>query len=111
MGRKVRRETRNLRISPVILKAYRTGKMIDDHLKLRKNNSFIYYESILGLKKSNYYSGTFTQNGDSLFLNFHNGHKDSSWTGTAVIDSAKKEIILVSANTYFNVNMIITKIR
>lgn len=108
---RVMRETRKLKKSPVTLKASYSGKMTDDHLELRRNNSFAYYSKVLGTQKYVYYAGTFTQSGDSLFLSFHNNYKDSLWTGIAVVDTTNKEITLLATNTYFNKRMNITKFK
>jgi hypothetical protein len=104
---KVMRETRKLRKSPVTLRAYKSGKVTYDKLELRMNNSFAYQSNVLGTQKCVFYAGTFTKNGDTLILNFHNNYKDSLWTGKAVIDTTKKEITLISTNTSFNKQMTI----
>jgi len=107
----VRNETKNLRKSPVTLEAHNAEKKTDDHLKLRENSSFEYSSRIVGTQKSVYYAGTFTKSGDSLFLSFHKNYKDSLWTGLAVIDTAKRQITLISKNTDFNKQMTVTKLK
>jgi hypothetical protein len=105
----VMNETRHLRKSPVTLKAYKSGKVTNDKLELRENNSFAYESYIVGTQKSVYYAGTFTRNQDTLVLNFQNNHKDSLWTGKAVIDSTKNEITLISNDASNNKQLTISK--
>ncbi|HEV8505255.1 MAG TPA: hypothetical protein VGQ53_07650 [Chitinophagaceae bacterium] len=102
-------ETRKLRKSPVTLSAYRSGKVTHDKLELRMNNSFSYQSNVLGTQKSVFYAGTFTKNEDTLFLKFQDDHKDSLWTGMAVIDTTKNEITLISTNPSYNKEMTIGK--
>ena len=107
---KVMRDTRKLRKSPVILNAYNSGNLTEDRFQLRENNSFSYYSRVLGRQKCEYYAGTFTKYKVTLFLSFHDNHKDSLWIGKATIDTIKKEITLILKNTYFNKQMTITKL-
>lgn len=108
---RVMRETRKLRKSPVILSADKTGEITYDKLELRENNSFTYRSQFLGKKKLLFYAGTFVKVGDTLFLNFHNNHKDDLWTGKAVIDKANNEITLISKDSSLDKQMIITKLK
>ncbi|HEV7423615.1 MAG TPA: hypothetical protein VGO21_00305 [Candidatus Paceibacterota bacterium] len=106
---KVMNETRTFRKSPVTQTAYGTGKLTHDKLELRTNNSFSYESYIVGTQKAVFYAGTFTKNGDTLVFNFQNNHKDSLWTGQAVIDTAKNEIILISIDSSYNKEMTMIK--
>jgi hypothetical protein len=105
----VMNETRKLRKSPVIVKAYRSGKLTHDKLALRMNNSFSYESNVTGSQKSVFYAGTFTKNGDTLVLKFQDNHKDSLWTGKAVIDTTSNEITLLSTDPSYNKEMTIAK--
>ena len=73
------------------------------------NNSFAYQSNVLGTQKCVFYAGTFTKNKDTIVLEFQNNHKDSLWTGKAVIDTTKNEITLISTNTSYNKEMTIIK--
>ena len=106
---KVLRETRKSRSSPVTLKAYKSGKKTVDQLELRENNSFFYQSRIAGSQKSVIYAGTFTKKNDTLFLSFHDNHKDSLWTGLAIVDTINKEITLLTKNADYNIQLPIVK--
>jgi hypothetical protein len=103
----VMRETKSLQKSPIVLRATNHGKATDDKLELRENNSFKYQSHLLGTQKITIYAGTFNKIGDTLILHFHNGHKDSLWTGKAVIDRPANTITIFSKDTSFNTQLII----
>jgi len=106
---KVLRETSKSRSSPVTLKAYKSGKKTEDQLELRENNSFIFRSRVAGSQKSVIYAGTFTKKNDTLFLSFQDNHKDSLWTGLAIVDTINKEITLLSKNEDYNIQLPIVK--
>jgi hypothetical protein len=91
----------------VVFIATNYGNLTNDHLKLRANNSFTYSSNIRGSQKIVYYAGTFDQKGDTLLLNFHNNHKDSLWTGKAVIDKAANTITFLAKDATANKEMVI----
>ena len=106
---KVLRETKKSRSSPVVFKAYKSGKETEDQLEIRENNSFLYQSRIVGSQKSAIYAGTFTKKNDTLFLSFHDNHKDSLWTGEAIVDTITKEITILSKNPDYNKQLHIVK--
>jgi hypothetical protein len=106
---KVLRETRESRNSPVVLKAHKSGKETEDQLELRENNSFFYQSRVAGSQKSVIYAGTFTKKNDTLFLSFQDNHKDSLWTGEAIMDTITNEITFLSKNTNYNKQLPIVK--
>ena len=107
----VMRQTRKLKKSPVILRAYNYGKVTNDKLELRENNSFTYQSHVLGTQKIAFYAGTFDKIDDTLILNFHNGHMDSLWTGKAVVDRIANSIILISKDSSSNKQLMIDGIK
>ena len=102
-------ETRKLQESPVILKAANQGNLTNDKLELRANNSFTYSSNVRGTQKIVIYVGTFDPKGDTLFLNFHNNHKDSLWTGMAVIDKAANTVTFLSKDVTSSKTMVINR--
>jgi len=105
----VLRETRNLRKSPITLKAQRNGEITYDRLELRANNSFKYQCIVRGTQKIVIYAGTFTRIGDSLFLVFHNNHKDKLWTGKAFIDTINTEVTIIALDPQLTKHLTIEK--
>lgn len=105
------RETKKLQKSPIVLSATTKGKVTDDKLELRENNSFRYQSHVLGTQKIAIYGGTFTKDGDTLVLHFQNDHKDSLWTNKVVIDKTASTITIISKDTSFNKQLTIRRIR
>jgi hypothetical protein len=103
----VSKETKNLRKSPVTLRAQRISELTSDKLEFRQNNSFEYQSILRGTQKTVIYAGTFTRDGDSLSLVFHNDHKDNSWTGKALIDTTRGQVIILSVDPQFNKHLVI----
>jgi hypothetical protein len=100
------RETRELKKSPAILKASNINNLTNDKLELRANNSFTYSSNIRGKQKIVIYAGTFDRKKDTLMLHFHNQHKDSLWTGIAVINEVSRQITFLSK--YPSANLVMT---
>ncbi len=105
----VMNETRKQRKSPLMVKAYRSGKLTRDKLELRINNSFSYESNVTGTQKLVFYAGTFTKNGDTLALKFQDNYKDSLWTGNAIMDTANNKITILASNSAYNKEMIIVR--
>ena len=104
---RVLRETKKAQKSPVILTATNHGNLTKDKLQLRANNSFTYSSNIRGTQKLVVYAGTYDQKGDTLLLKFHKNHKDSLWTGKAVLDKPANNITLLAKYAAANKEMIL----
>lgn len=98
----VRRSDIFHRLSKNKLMAVSGWKMGDTYLKLRKNNTFISQDRVLGFVKSGYYAGRYTFKNDTLRLFFKNNHKPSALKSEILILKKTNDGEILDTNTgYF----------
>lgn len=84
-------------------------KMVDYYFKLQKNNCFVMYGRVWGIRKMNEYNGKYIQSNDTLYLTFCSKPMPEELTGKAYFDRLKNEIILQHWDTSYNETYEITK--
>ena len=84
--REVKKDTEEKLKSPVTLMA----KGGDYTFSLHENNFFDYHG------RSDFYAGTFKQEGDTLMLAFHNNHKPEDLIGKALLRRNEGRLVLLS---------------
>ena len=77
-----------------VVKSYQMGKMIDTHFELKKGNYFRYFRKVIGLVKSEVYTGSYTVVNDTIVLNFCNNNIPDKLTGKGIFDKSGKSITL-----------------
>lgn len=73
--------------------------MNDAYFVIKENNFFEFYRELFDSLKNTSYPGTYTKNGDTLYLKFYNRKGNSLLGNKALINTPKKEIIFFDKYT------------
>jgi hypothetical protein len=100
--KEAKHETKEKRDLPVLYFGKAADGKSDYFINLRTNRSFDYHEG------NDLYPGTYEIKGTTLNLAFQDARSPEDLTGKGLIDTEKKEIILLSKTPASNRRMIIT---
>ncbi len=73
--------------------------MNDAYFVIKENNFFEFYRELFDTVKNTSYPGKYTQNGDTLYLQFYNKKGNNLLGNKALINREKKEIIFFDRYT------------
>ena len=79
--------------SAVITKYKAVADMNDAYFVIKQNHFFEFYRQLFDSVKNTSYPGRYTQNGDTLLLNFYNKKGEYILGSKALINPNKKEIV------------------
>ncbi|MEJ7627950.1 MAG: hypothetical protein WKF35_13875 [Ferruginibacter sp.] len=79
--------------SKVIMSFKSVADMNDSYFVIKENNFIEFYKILYDSVKNTRYPGKYTQNGDTLLLNFYNAKGYALLGYKALVDKNKKEIV------------------